>query len=170
MIWVRCNYACPLTAGPESVHIHVPKMVLIMFLKFCWVVYYGINPNSLDNKGSWRILKDFYCSVTMLRELGLRVHVCPKPHKCNVSNHRIANVTTVYYCSTLMYIVYVYGWTYIGWKHACTLGENPAKLTDVNPNVNHAHFTRATCTCSSNDHQKPIGNALTTHWLAFNVL
>ena len=22
MIWVRCNYACPLTAGPESVHIH----------------------------------------------------------------------------------------------------------------------------------------------------
>ena len=31
MIWVRCNYACPLTAGPESVHI--PKMVLIMFLK-----------------------------------------------------------------------------------------------------------------------------------------
>ena len=30
-----------------------------------------INPNSLDNRGSWRILKDFYCSVTMLRELGL---------------------------------------------------------------------------------------------------
>ena len=29
---MRCNYACPLTAGPESVHI--PKMVLIMFLKF----------------------------------------------------------------------------------------------------------------------------------------
>ena len=26
------------------------------------------NPNSLDNKGSWRILKDFYCSVTMLRD------------------------------------------------------------------------------------------------------
>ena len=31
-----------------------------------------INPNSLDNKGSCWILKDFYCSVTMLRELGLR--------------------------------------------------------------------------------------------------
>ena len=30
-----------------------------------------INPNSLDNKSSWRILKDLYCSVTMLRELGL---------------------------------------------------------------------------------------------------
>ena len=30
-----------------------------------------INPNSLDNKGSWRILKDLYCSATMLRELGL---------------------------------------------------------------------------------------------------
>ena len=29
---LRCNYACPLTAGPESVH--KPKMVLIMFLKF----------------------------------------------------------------------------------------------------------------------------------------
>ena len=29
------------------------------------------NPTSLDNKGSWRILKDFHCSVTMLRELGL---------------------------------------------------------------------------------------------------
>ena len=30
-----------------------------------------LNPISLDNKGSWRILNDFYCSVTMLRELGL---------------------------------------------------------------------------------------------------
>ena len=32
-----------------------------------------INPNSLDNKGSCWILKDFYCSVTMLRGLGLRL-------------------------------------------------------------------------------------------------
>ena len=32
---------------------------------------WNINPNSLDNKGSCWILKDFYCSVTMLRELGL---------------------------------------------------------------------------------------------------
>ena len=31
----------------------------------------GIHPNSLDNKGSCWILLDFYCSVTMLRELGL---------------------------------------------------------------------------------------------------
>ena len=31
-----------------------------------------ITPNSLDNKGSCWILKDFYCSVTILRELGLR--------------------------------------------------------------------------------------------------
>ena len=31
----------------------------------------SLNPNSLDNKGSCWILKDFYCSVTMLRELGL---------------------------------------------------------------------------------------------------
>ena len=30
-----------------------------------------INPNSLDNKGSCWILKDFSYSVTMLRELGL---------------------------------------------------------------------------------------------------
>ena len=34
----------------------------------------NFNPNSLDNKGSRRILKDFYCSVTLLRELiGLMV-------------------------------------------------------------------------------------------------
>ena len=32
------------------------------------------NPNSL-NKGSCWILKDFYCSVTMLREIGFDVHV-----------------------------------------------------------------------------------------------
>ena len=33
---------------------------------------YLFNLNSLDNKGSCWILKDFYCSVTMLyRELGL---------------------------------------------------------------------------------------------------
>ena len=37
-----------------------------------------INPNSLDNKGSWRIWKDLYCSVTMLRELGLMVLVPSK--------------------------------------------------------------------------------------------
>ena len=36
-----------------------------------WWRYCPFNPNSLDNKGSWRILKDIYCSVTMLRELGL---------------------------------------------------------------------------------------------------
>ena len=35
------------------------------------IMYNGFNPNSLDNKGSWSILKDLYCSVTMLRELGL---------------------------------------------------------------------------------------------------
>ena len=35
------------------------------------MLYLPFNPNSQDNKGSWRILKDFYCSVTMLRELGL---------------------------------------------------------------------------------------------------
>ena len=35
-------------------------------------MYRGINPNSLDNKGSCWILKDCYCSVTMLRELGLK--------------------------------------------------------------------------------------------------
>ena len=34
--------------------------------------YLSLNPNSRDNKGSWRILKDLYCSVTMLRELGLK--------------------------------------------------------------------------------------------------
>ena len=43
---------------------HLPSMLPVK------VKY--VNPNSLDNKGSWRILKDFYCSVTMLRELGLK--------------------------------------------------------------------------------------------------
>ena len=32
---------------------------------------YTVHHNSQDNKGSWRILKDFYCSVTMLTESGL---------------------------------------------------------------------------------------------------
>ena len=36
---------------------------------FLWWVRF-LNPNSLDNKGRWRILKDFYCSVTMLRVNG----------------------------------------------------------------------------------------------------
>ena len=35
-----------------------------------------INPNSLENKGSCWILKDCYCSVTMLRELGLKNIFC----------------------------------------------------------------------------------------------
>ena len=35
----------------------------------------SLNPNSRDNKGSCWILKDFYCSVTMLRELGLKYGV-----------------------------------------------------------------------------------------------
>ena len=53
------------------------------YLKFGIVIYWCllttfvkmpiilINPNSRDNKGSCWILKDFYCSVTMLRELVL---------------------------------------------------------------------------------------------------
>ena len=31
-----------------------------------------LNPKSLDNKGSCWVLKNLYCSVTMLRELGLK--------------------------------------------------------------------------------------------------
>ena len=39
-------------------------------LKLLWLWRYcAFNPNSLDNKGSCWILLDFYCSVTMLREL-----------------------------------------------------------------------------------------------------
>ena len=41
---------------------------------------YIFNPNSLDNKGSCWILKDCYCSVTMLRELGLMVKLAPTLH------------------------------------------------------------------------------------------
>ena len=37
------------------------------------------NPNSLDNKGSCWILKDLYCSVTMLRELGLIMDILTVP-------------------------------------------------------------------------------------------
>ena len=39
------------------------------------MLYFPFNPNSLDNTGSWTILKDFCCSVTMLRELGLRLYI-----------------------------------------------------------------------------------------------
>ena len=47
---------------------------------FTLYTFYGsLNPNSLDNKGSWRILKDFYCLVTMLRELGLIVDLSLTP-------------------------------------------------------------------------------------------
>ena len=34
----------------------------------------AINSNSLDNKGSCWILKNLYCSVTMLMEIGLMNH------------------------------------------------------------------------------------------------
>ena len=37
-----------------------------VYLKVVLKVYSASNPNSLDNKGSCWILKDFYCSVTML--------------------------------------------------------------------------------------------------------
>ena len=33
--------------------------------------FWALTLNSLDNKGSCWILLDFYCSVTILRELGL---------------------------------------------------------------------------------------------------
>ena len=39
---------------------------------FLLLLYWFINPNSLDNKGSCWILLDFYCSLTMLREIGLK--------------------------------------------------------------------------------------------------
>ena len=40
------------------------------------------NPNSLDKKGSCWILKDFYCSVTMLRELGLKYQQLGQKYFC----------------------------------------------------------------------------------------
>ena len=40
----------------------------------------NVNPTSLDNKGSCWILKDFYCSVTILGELGLITVTCPLFH------------------------------------------------------------------------------------------
>ena len=47
---------------------HMTRAVTMTF----WRIIININPNSVDNKGSLRFLKDFYCSVTMLRELGLK--------------------------------------------------------------------------------------------------
>ena len=44
----------------------------------------NLNPNYLDNKGSWRILKDFNCSVTMLSELEL---IGSKQGSCNSAAH-----------------------------------------------------------------------------------
>ena len=52
----------------------VLEKLLLKVSFFLWNKMH-INPNSLDNEGSWRILKDFYCSVTMLRELGLSNNV-----------------------------------------------------------------------------------------------
>ena len=47
----------------------------------------SIHPDSRDNKGSCWMLKDFYCSVTMLRELGLTL--TPQTTKAVVESWRI---------------------------------------------------------------------------------
>ena len=72
-----------VTAGDESNQVQqvqhngwqctLSKCLFLHWRLFCKenILRLLIDPNSLDNKGSWRILKDFYCSVTMLRELGL---------------------------------------------------------------------------------------------------
>ena len=58
-------------------------IIVTWFIVLIFMTLFLINPNSLDNKGSWRILKDFYCSVTMLRELGLILQkiITPEPKK-----------------------------------------------------------------------------------------
>ena len=50
------------------------KITYVMLMKRLKTIYnLSVNHNSLDNKDSWRILKDFYCSVTMLyKESGLK--------------------------------------------------------------------------------------------------
>ena len=53
---------------------------------FQWFNIY-INPNSLDNKGSCWILKDFYYSVTMLRELELNNQPVKVSVQCTVQKH-----------------------------------------------------------------------------------
>ena len=74
------------TADVHTCAVHIPthcssfrSKSIHVYHMICKHVHrmYTLNPNSLDNKGSCWILKDFYCSVTMLtcRELGLCIHV-----------------------------------------------------------------------------------------------
>ena len=60
-------------------------LLLLLLCTYVWSDVFII-PNSLHNKGSCWILKDFYCSVTMLRELGLKwclFITCSHPHHQN---------------------------------------------------------------------------------------
>ena len=71
----------------------------------CIFIHSVINPNSLDNKGSCWILKDFYCSVTMLRELGLMVYSFFKNSSPMATKGRIAEEYTKYKIHTNLYKV-----------------------------------------------------------------
>ena len=48
-------------------------MLTFLCFIFIFINTTFVNPNSLDIKGSCWILKDCYCSVTMLMELGHNV-------------------------------------------------------------------------------------------------
>ena len=86
MIWVRCNYACPLTAGTESVHI--PKMVLIMFLKFFWVVYF-LKTRWLK----WTYISKYQCYCTFSLRVYFMLH-------CDITSSHV-----IYSCVQHMMVI-----------------------------------------------------------------
>ena len=77
-LWCKPRTSCcsPLLFPLFALFRHLPfDMQTTTVNRGPTVPYCYINPNSLDSKGSCWILKDFYCSVTMLREVGLKFSV-----------------------------------------------------------------------------------------------
>ena len=68
------------------------------------------NPNSLDNKGSCWILKDFYFSVTMPRESGLMIALVPLGSTLD-DNDPISIISTLkepsYFISSLSLVTWI---------------------------------------------------------------
>ena len=61
---------------------------------------FKFNPNSLDNKGSCWILKDFYCSVTMLLK-GVRVNgPVPRYSTCTHKQIWLCDTSTLSCCAS----------------------------------------------------------------------
>ena len=87
------------------------------YWKYSKIICIHFNLNSLDNKGSWRILKDFYCSVTMLRELG-------------IMNWSSADDTF----QIRILFTFSQKWQYVGQHNSSGCYHFNVKLLDINPN------------------------------------